>query len=168
MHSWCVCVTPWTTLAAITPQQQQVHVHFLCCPGNCNVSSCSLVPMWCVPPLASRTLHSTSPPTPNHATQPRTNTRPQHTTGSREPWDIARFGRTVAFFNEGLSSPGRALQTVLTAPLKALASLVSGGSGTVSDSWLDEKKYKKNNKKKVVLWSAACAACAHSTTESTS
>lgn len=48
---------------------------------------------------------------------------------SREPWDIARFGRTVAFFNEDLSSPGRILQAVLTAPLKVLSQLMPGGSG---------------------------------------
>lgn len=51
-------------------------------------------------------------------------------TGSsgRQSWDVARFGRTVGFFNEGLSSPGRILQTLLSAPIKALTGLVAGSS----------------------------------------
>lgn len=51
--------------------------------------------------------------------------------GGREPWDLARFGRTVAFFNEDMSTPGRALQTVLTAPFRALVQLVAGSGSTV-------------------------------------
>lgn len=53
--------------------------------------------------------------------------------GGREPWDLARFGRTVAFFNDDLSSPGRVLQTLLTAPVKALVNLVAGSEAPVRD-----------------------------------
>jgi hypothetical protein len=55
------------------------------------------------------------------------------TTGGREPWDLARFGRTVAFFNEDMSSPAKALTTVLTAPLKALVKMIAGSEAPVSE-----------------------------------
>lgn len=54
-------------------------------------------------------------------------------TGGREPWDLARFGRTVAFFNEDMSSPAKALTTLLTAPLKALVKMVAGNEAPVSE-----------------------------------
>jgi uncharacterized protein YbjT (DUF2867 family) len=54
--------------------------------------------------------------------------------GGREPWDLRRFGRTVAFFNEDMSSPAKALTTILTAPLKALGNMVAGSGAPAGSS----------------------------------
>ncbi|WIA33798.1 hypothetical protein OEZ86_006910 [Tetradesmus obliquus] len=52
--------------------------------------------------------------------------------GGRQPWDIGRFAKTVAFFNEP-PSPQQLLQALLSVPAKALSGLMQGGSSS-SDS----------------------------------
>jgi hypothetical protein len=64
---------------------------------------------------------------------------------------VARFGRTVAFFNDDMSTPAKALQTILTAPIKALVQLVAGSDAPVSHSFC--------------LTAAAAAAAAAASTE---
>ena len=44
--------------------------------------------------------------------------------GGRQPWDIARFTRTVMFFNE-MPSPGQMLTSFLEQPLKLFRSIMS-------------------------------------------
>ncbi|KAF6258399.1 complex I intermediate-associated protein 30-domain-containing protein [Scenedesmus sp. NREL 46B-D3] len=53
--------------------------------------------------------------------------------GGRQPWDVGRFAKTVAFFNEP-PSPQQLLEALLSAPAKALAGLMPGGSSSGSGS----------------------------------
>jgi hypothetical protein len=54
--------------------------------------------------------------------------------GGRQPWDIGRFAKTVAFFNEP-PSPQQLLEALMSAPAKALAGLMGqGGSSSSSGS----------------------------------
>jgi hypothetical protein len=55
------------------------------------------------------------------------------TAGGRQPWDIGRFAKTVAFFNEP-PSPQQLLEALMSAPAKALAGFMGQGGSTSSGS----------------------------------
>ncbi|KAF8060080.1 NAGS2 [Scenedesmus sp. PABB004] len=53
--------------------------------------------------------------------------------GGREPWDLGRFARTVAFFNDLPTSPPALVGALLAAPLKALAGALRGAAPASDD-----------------------------------
>lgn len=108
------CAHKCLNKAASPAQQSSSHCSICPCTHSCAVKPRQLFALLCL----DNTTATTTITIPAAA-------------GGRESWDLARFGRTVAFFNEDLSSPGRVLQTVLTAPFKALAQLVAGTDTTV-------------------------------------